>query len=381
MDGLRNQFLLDPEVAFLNHGSFGAAPGPVFESYQRWQRELERQPVEFLDRRAANLLAESRERLARYVGAGPDDLVYVLNATVAVNIVARSLDLGPGDEVLTGDHEYGACERTWRFLARKRGFGLKVQPLPVPVRDPQEVLDELWKGVNDRTRLIFLSHITSPTALILPVEALCRRARQQGILTLIDGAHAPGQVPLDLKSLDPDFYAGNLHKWACAPKGAGFLYARSEVQHLLEPLVVSWGWESEKPGPSRFIDWHQGWGTRDLAAFLAVPAALDFMQDHDWDTVREASHQLLRETQARVTALTGLAPLHPDSPTWFRQMAANPLPMDSDLDILKGQLYEKYRVEIPLFEWNGYKLIRTSIQGYNARADVDRLLEALTGLL
>ncbi len=273
---LKDEFLLAPDIAYLNHGSYGATPASVFQEYQRWQRELELEPTEFLGRRHADLMRAARTALGGYLGAAPDDIVYTQNVTIAINIVARSLKLGPGDEVLASDHEYGACERLLRFLAERQGFELITRPVPVPVSSAAEFVDGFWEGVTPRTRLVFLSHITSPTAILFPVAEICRRARAAGILTIVDGAHAPGQIPLDLLEVGADFYAGNLHKWLCAPKGAGFLYARREVQDMLDPLVVSWGFQPDVPGPSRFIDYHEWWGTRDVAAFLSVPAAIQF---------------------------------------------------------------------------------------------------------
>ncbi len=378
MFNLRRHFLLDPSVTFLNHGSFGATPRPVFSVYQRWQRELERQPVEFLGRRFADLMSAARADLAAYLGTRADNLIYTTNVTVSLNIVARSLDLGPGDEVLSSDHEYGALDRTWRFLAKKRGFAYINQPIPVPLTSAGAFLEAFWKGVTPRTRVIFLSHITSPTALLFPVEEVIRRARQAGILTVIDGAHAPGQIPLRLDKLGADFYGGNLHKWLCAPKGAGFLYARPEVQPLLEPLVVSWGWEAEIPGPSRFVDHHEWWGTRDISAFLSVPEAIRFQEAHDWPRVRLACHDLVREAVERLCDLTGLPPLADDSR--YVQFAAMPLPDSVDLSVLKKRLYDEYRIEVPLIAWNGRKLVRVSVQGYNTRRDVNRLLQALEEL-
>ena len=306
MSELRQLFLLDPEVTFLNHGSFGATPKPVFEEYQRWQRELERKPVEFLDRRFAERMAVSRAALADYFGTQRDNLVYVTNATVGANIVAHSLDLGFGDEVLATDHEYGACDRTWRFLSKKKGFVYVKQPISVPLASTEDFIEQLWRGVTARTKVIFLSHITSPTAVIFPVVEVCRLAREQGILTVVDGAHVPGQIHLNLEETGADFYTGNLHKWLCAPKGAGFLYARSEVQGILEPLVVSWGYEAERPGPSKFVDHHEWWGTRDIAAFLSVPAAIQFQRENDWGKVRVACHVLAVEAESRIREITGL---------------------------------------------------------------------------
>jgi isopenicillin-N epimerase len=377
---LKQDFLLDPDVIFLNHGSFGATPRPVFEAYQRWQRELERQPVEFLGRRHDALMRSARTALAQYLNARADNVVYTQNVTISVNIVARSLALGPGDEVLTSDHEYGACDRTWHFLAREKGFTYINRPVPMPSASTHDLIDDFWQGVTPRTRAIFLSHITSPTALIFPVAEICRRARAAGIVTLIDGAHAPGQIPLDLPALGADFYGGNLHKWLCAPKGAGFLYARPEVQPLLKPLVVSWGYEAEQPSGSAFIDQHEWWGTRDIAAFLAVEDAIRFQADHDWPWIRSECHSLLTGALNRVQEITGLPSCYPDD-TWYVQMGVASLPQGADIISMKSRLYTEDHIEVPLVDWSGQKLIRISVQGYNEPADIDRLLEALRRVL
>ncbi len=386
---LRDLFLLQPDIVFLNHGAFGACPRPVFEVYQRWQRELEAQPVEFLGRRFADLMWTAREALAGYLHADPNDLVYVPNATTGLNVVARSLPLEPGDEILATDHEYGALDRTWSLVCSKRGVKYINHPVPVPVSSAKEVVETIWAGVTPRTRVLFLSHITSPTALTFPVAELARRARAAGILTVVDGAHAPGQIPLDLTALGVDFYAGNLHKWLCGPKGSAFLYARREVQHLLEPLVVSWGWHAEgsslpeiyRAGQFSTFTLEQEWqGTRDIAAYLSIPAAIQFQAEHDWPRVRQGCYELVRYVRRRLTDLTGLEPICPDSAEWYVQMAALQLPA-CDVDELKRRLWDEYRVEVPLHTWNGLPLIRISVQGYNTQADLDVLLEALVRLL
>jgi isopenicillin-N epimerase len=394
---LRSEFLLRPDVVFLNHGSFGACPCPVFKEYQRWQLELERQPVEFLGRRFDSLMREARESLAVYVGADANDLVYVTNATTALNAVARSLSLGPGDEVLATDHEYGALDRTWRFVCARRGATYVNQPLPLPVESVEQAVEAIWSGVTERTRVLFLSHITSPTALILPVAELVQRARAAGILSIVDGAHAPGQIPLDLDALGADFYAGNLHKWLCAPKGAGFLHVRKVAQPLLEPLVVSWGWQPEQTTllaldtaqTSPFILQQEWQGTRDISAHLAVQAAIRFQEEHNWPQVRRQCHELLRYARGAIGGLTGLVPICPDSAEWYAQMAAFPLP-SCDAAELKRRLYDEYRVEVPITEWSApgqegpedrRQLVRVSVQGYNTRRDVETLIEALTALL
>jgi len=378
LKSLANEFLLDPEIIYLNHGSFGATPRKVFEQYQRFQRELERQPVAFLGREFQPRMARARKSLAKFLHTQPDHLAYVSNATTAINIVARNLPLGPEDEVLATDHEYGAMERTWQFLASNRGFKYIRQPIPVPIPAPSHILDHLWNGVTEKTRVLFLSHITSPTSVIFPIKEICDEAKKRGIMTVIDGAHAPGQIPLNLNDLGADFYAGNLHKWLCAPKGAGFLYAHPDHQPLLAPLVVSWGWKSEKPGPSVLIDHHEWQGTRDPAAWLAVPEAIRFQVQHQWDSIRQSCHNLAVEVQDRLVELTGIPPIV--SPDLFAQMVSSELP-DIDPETLQQYLLEKCDIEVPVFDWNGMTILRVSIQGYNSPAHVDHLIEALSGFL
>lgn len=377
---LKSRFLLDPDVIFLNHGSFGACPKPVFEAYQKWQRELERQPVEFLNRRAIGLLAEARARLAAYLGVTTDEVVYFPNPTTALNMVARSLDLNPGDEILTTDHEYGAMDRTWRFVCRKTGARYVQRPIPLPVTSHADFVETFWAGVTERTRVIFISHITSPTALAFPVQEICHRARQAGLLSIVDGAHAPGQIPLNLATLGADVYAAACHKWLCAPKGSAFLYVRPEVQGMLEPLVVSWGWESERPSDSQFVDHHEWQGTRDLAAFLSVPAAIEFQAQHDWEVVRQHCQTLVQETRWRLNTLTGLDSICPNDQGWFIQMVAIRLP-DGDLERIQRRLYNEFRIEVPVLRWNEEPLLRISFQAYNSQADADALVEALAQLL
>jgi len=377
---MRDLFLLRPDIIFLNHGSFGACPRPVFERYQAWQLELERQPVEFLGRRYDALMAESRAALADYLGTSAQNLVYVPNATHGLNVVARSLALQPDDEILSCDHEYGALDRTWQFICAKQGAHYRRQAVPLPVHEPVEVVEAIWAGVTPRTRVLFLSHVTSPTALILPIADLIQRARAANIITVIDGAHAPGQIPLNLAELGADFYVGNCHKWLLSPKGAAFLYARPERQELLEPLVVSWGWQSETPSNSRFIDEHEYQGTRDIAAYLSVPAAIEFRQHHAWSTVQQQCHELLRYTRQRLTALTHLPPISPDSPTWFAQMATFPLPPCQPQE-LKQRLYNEFKIEIPIITWQGRAFVRVSIQAYNNMEEVEALVAALIHLL
>lgn len=379
---LKSQFLLDPEVIFLNHGSFGATPRPVFDAYQGWQRRLERQPVHFFAEELIDHFATARRELAAFLHAEPNDLVYIPNATFGVNIVARSLPLGPGDEVLTTNHEYGACDNVWHFLSQKQGFCYRRQAIPLPLPNEDEIVDLLWQGVTEKTKVIFLSHITSSTAVQFPIQKICQRARAAGILTLVDGAHAPGQIPLHLEQLGADFYTGNCHKWLCAPKGAAFLHARSEAQHLIEPLVVGWGWGEDRQlrFGSNFLDYLQFLGTNDLSAYFAVPEAIRFRELHRWSQVQAACHALLQEALAGIEAITGLSSIYANDSS-FSQMAIAPLPPIADLIALKSQLYNQFKVEVPLTSWQDRQFIRVSIQGYNTPSDIEILLEALTTLL
>ena len=286
---MKDSFLLDPSVIYLNHGSFGACPRPVFDAYQQWQRELERQPVEFLalERGLPARLDEARRALAAYVGAAPENLTFVPNATTGVNAVARSLVLGAGDEVLLGDAEYGGMERLWEFVRRRTGATVTRRPF-----------GELEPG--PRTRVVFCSHIEWSTGRVNDLAPLVARTRASGALLVVDGAHAPGQLDLDLESLGVDVYSGNCHKWMCAPKGSAFLYARPEVQQLIDPAIVSWDWLDD----ASFADRHRWQGTRDPSAYLAVPAAIAFQAEHDWPAVRERCRQLLSSLELPFAPLT-----------------------------------------------------------------------------
>lgn len=382
MTDLKSMFLLDPNVVFLNHGSFGATPRPVFAAYQQWQQQPERQPVQFFLHEITEHFAQARQALAAFLGAGSSDLVFVPNATFAANIVARSLALAAGDEVLTTDHEYGACDNVWRFLSQKRGFCYKQQPIPLPLPNDDEIMAQFWRGVTPRTKVIFLSHITSTTAVTFPVQAICQRAREAGILTVVDGAHAPGQIPLHLTEIDADFYFGNCHKWLCTPKGAAFLHAHPKAQHLIEPLVVGWGWgeDREMTFGSDFLDYLQYLGTNDLSAYFAVPEAISFRKVHQWEEVQRRCHALLQTAVTSIASLTRLPTIYPHHNA-YSQMAVAPLPPIADLATLKAKLYQTYKVEVPLTSWHNQQFIRVSVQGYNTSEDIEILLEALTALL
>jgi isopenicillin-N epimerase len=362
---MRDHFLLDPALIFLNHGSFGACPQEVLAAQRAWQERMERNPVEFLGRRSAGLLRQARQALGIFVGAVADDLVFVPNATTAVNTVARSLDLQPGDEILTTDHEYGACDATWQRVCAERGAVYRRAEIPLPfVREA--FVARVLAEAGPRTRLVFVSHVTSTTALVFPVAELCAAARARGLLTLIDGAHAPGQVDLDLQRLGADFYAANLHKWVCAPKGAAFLHAQPAQHERLHAMVTSWGY-AEGTGGHRGFDAYLGtstlerrfqWqGTRDPSAFLAVPAALDFHRRELGPAVRTRARTMAAALMQRVARRQGLAPIAADAD--FAQMV--PLPVaTADPDALRRRLFDEHRIEVPVTGHRGRHFVRVS---------------------
>jgi isopenicillin-N epimerase len=372
---LRQEFLLDSKVTFLNHGSFGACPEPVMRTFQSWQRELEREPVEFLLRRAHGLLRVSAEALAEYVGCTADEIVLVPNATVAMNMVARSLSLSEGDRVVTTDHEYGAMDRLWQLVCEQTGATLVRCRLPMPVRSEADVRDAFGRVLDDGVRVVSLSHITSPTGLVLPVADICRLAREVGATTVVDGAHGPGQLGLDLPSLEADFYVGNCHKWLCSPKVAGFLYTRPGVDVRIDPLVVSWGWDE-----SRLADRVHWPGTQDISAFLSIPAAIQYQNQRNWPAVRARCAADAAYVHERLLALPGVTPVSRGAVPMFRQMVSVLLPSSTDPDVQR-KLFAAHSIEVPINEWHSGRLLRVSIAPYNDREDLDRLVEALTPLL
>jgi isopenicillin-N epimerase len=386
-ENLARQFLLREDVVFLNHGSFGACPRPVFETYQRFQLELESEPVDFLGRRLTELMREPRVALGEFLGTSSENVVGVVNATGGLNIVAQSLALKEGDEILTTDHEYSALEKTWAYVARRTSAKIIVVKVPMPLVSEQAFTDTIVAGMTERTRVLFLSHITSPTALVFPIERSIAEARRRGIWSVIDGAHTPGHIPLNLDAMGVDFYSGNCHKWMMTPKGSAFLYARPELQGLLNPLIISHGWtaESKEPGTkgafgnSPFIDEIEMQGTRDPSAMLAVPSAIAFRNEHDWTSVQRACTALAQETAQRLGELTGLPPL--SAPEFSApQMVAMPIP-ECDPQEVHKQLWERFKIEIPVFKWQDHYIARLSVQGYNSKPQMDYLIEALTELL
>lgn len=377
---MKEHFLLNPETTFLNHGSFGACPKPILESYQNFQRETEQDPVYFMLTKHPVYLAEARKSLGRFINCDPKDLLFRPNPTVAVNTLMRSLNLEAGDEILATNHEYGAMDRIWNFYATKTGVKYVRQPITLPIQSKEQLLDEFWKGLTPRTKVIFLNQISSVTALIFPVKEICVKARELGITTIIDGAHVPGHIDLDIQNLDPDFYTGTLHKWMLAPKGSSFLYVRKELQSQIDPLVVSWGYESLTPSDSTFLDHHDYQGTNDESAYLCTPDVIDFLQKHNWKEQSKISKALVINNYQRFCDLVKTQPLAPLTEEFLGQMASVPVQTSYPQE-LKDLLYDKYKIQVPIMLLNDKVYLRYSINAYNSQADLDILYAALQEII
>jgi isopenicillin-N epimerase len=405
---LARRWALDPDVTFLNHGSYGACPVEVLAVQREWRDRLERQPVKFLSRELEGHLADVRRAVAAYIGAQPDDLGLIANATGGANAVLRSLRFEPGDEILTTDHEYNAILNVVRHVAERDGARVVVARLPFPAVSEDDVFERVLAAATDRTRLAVISHVTSPTALVFPAERIVRALEQRGIDTLVDGAHAPGMVPLDLDAMGAAYYTANLHKWVCAPKGSAFLHVRRDRQAAVRPATISHGANAPEARGPRFrseFDWQ---GTLDPSAWLAAPAAIEIvggMVEGGWPAVMASTHAMAVDAGRAVAEALGeaaggdpAARLSPESMTG--SMVALPLPADGPLggaasadqsspleaDPLQTQIYERFAIEVPIGPWPvpaaepaepPRRLIRVSMALHNGPDDVDRLVTAL----
>lgn len=379
---------LDPSVAFLNHGSFGATPRAVLEAQAEWRARMERQPVQFLWRDLPELIDAARVDLANFLKAEPDNLVFVANATAGVNAVVRSLDLKPGDELLTTNHDYNACRNVLLETAARFGAKVVVAQVPFPLSSEVQVTDAILAAVTPRTRLAMIDHITSPTALVFPIAKIIRLLADLGVETLVDGAHAPGAVPLDIEHWRPAYYTGNLHKWVCAPKGAGFLWARPDRQEALRPTVMSHGENTRRVGRSAFHDRFDWPGTLDPTAWLSVSAAIQFgttLFPGGWEEWRDRNRDLVISARALLAGRLGV-PL-PAPNELLASMATIPLPeplqrvphVAGRFDPIQTRILDKHGIEVPIVRWGEpqRRFVRLSAQAYNETSDYRSLAEAL----
>lgn len=373
---MKSQFLLNPDITFLNHGSFGACPKPVFENYQFWQLELEKEPVQFLQKKQAIYLNQAKNALAAYINCEADDFFFTQNPTFAINVVMRNLNLQAGDEILTTNHEYGAMDRTWHYYCKKTGVKYVRQPISLPIVSQEQIVEEFWKGYTPKTKVVFINQMSSATALLFPVKEIIAKAKSLGLITIVDGAHVPGHIDLDINDLDPDFYTGTTHKWLLAPKGSSFLYVNKKFQKNLDPLIVSWGYESVMPSSNPFLDLHEIQGTRDIAAFLSLPTAIEFVTQANYLEQQTAAKQLVLDQYHSICQLLDTSPLCPVNNTFLGQMASVPIQTKQPM-VLKEMLYNEYQIEIPIMNLNNQNYIRYSINVYNTIDDLEKLKSAL----
>ena len=377
---MKSEFLLDKSITFLNHGSFGSCPKPVFEEYQRFQLELETEPVDFIQKKLPVYLKEAKKPLAKFIGCNAEDFFFTPNPTFAINTVMRSLKLQPGDEILTTNHEYGAMDRTWNFYCKKSGANYIRQEVSLPIVSKEQIIEEFWKGYSKNTKIIFLNQMSSSTALIFPVKEICDKAQELGLITIVDGAHVPGHIDLNIQELNPDFYTGTLHKWMLAPKGSSFLYVKKEFQSEIDPLVVSWGYESLAPSDSQFLDYHEYQGTNDHSAFLCTPKVISFLEENNWKEKSKLCRKVVLENYKRFCDLVNTKPICPITEEFLGQMASIPVRTKNPV-ALKELLYTKYKIQILVMPLNGEVYIRYSINVYNSVEDLDVLYQAITDII
>ena len=373
---LKDLFYIDPQITFLNFGSFGACPKPIFEDYQAKQLLLEKEPVQFIAFDGINYLQTSRDALGKFINANADDLVYLTNPSFSVNTIANSINLKPGDEILATNLEYGACDKTWQYYCDKKGAKYIRQNIQLPLTDKNTFIEDFFKGLTPKTKMVFISHITSSTALILPVKEICDIAKSKGLLTFVDGAHAPAHIHLNLQELNPDFYTGACHKWMMCPKGCSFLYVKKDLQNNIDPLVVSWGYKSTFPSKSQFLDYHQMQGTRDFSAFLTVPKAVSFMEEYNWLEVSVSCKQLVLLNAKRFCDLFQTEPLSPLNEAFIGQMFSIPIRC-KEPEMLQKLLFTKYVIEIPVMRLDDKVFMRYSINAFNTTKDLDVLYAAI----
>jgi isopenicillin-N epimerase len=385
----RSQMLLDPTIANLNTGSFGPLPRCVFDRATDLRRQLATEPMDFLLRTAPPLLWQARERLAAFLGGDPRRLVFTANVSASVNIVATGLRLAAPGEILLSDHEYGAMHWCWERAAQRQGLTLRTFPLPILAEEPAAIVEAVRAALTEQTRLLFFSHVLSPTGLVLPAREICAEAQRRGVLTVVDGAHAPAMIPVALDAIGADFYGGNCHKWLLAPTGSGFLYLGKGNEDRLQPLQVSWGWHHDRTRLDERDQWGttsrlralEFEGTRDPCPWLAVPTAIDFQAGLGWERVRGRITGLAAQTRRRLDGLAGLTLATPSHPELHGSMTAFRLPASVDIVDLRRRLWEEQRIEAPIVERPEGPLIRVSTHFYNTEEEIDQLARALPDLL
>jgi len=373
-----NRFILDRKTTFLNHGSFGACTKEVMNQYIEFQYKLENQPVHFIEKEIPDLMTKSRKSLSTFLNVDSNDLILIDNPTTAINEIIRSLKLQPGDEIISTDHEYGAMDKAWEFITEKTGSIYKNIKLPFPIESNYDITSTIVNNCSDKTKVLFISHITSPTAIIFPVKELCDFARKNNIIIIIDGAHAPGHIELDIRNLNPDYYIGTCHKWLCTPKGVSFLYVNKEIQNKLDPLIIGWGWRDSETKLSNFQSNHQWWGTRDMSSYFCIPLAIMIHQEKEMVHSRIQCLSKISIIRKEINNITKQSDICPNE--MLGHMASMIIPIENHLEI-KNKLINEYNIEIPIFNWKGKNLLRVSYYLYNQEKDINYLIKALKEIL
>ena len=369
--------MIQSDLTQLNHGSFGAVPRVVFEHQNQWRARIEADPVELLGRRHGELIDQAKQQIGAWLGMNSPDFGLVTNATEGINCVLRALELSPGDELVTTTHVYNAVRQAMKYTAQRAGAAYREIPLPLPIHSPRTIEQAVLDGLTPRTRLLVVDHISSPTALLFPVQNILAGCANLGVDVLIDGAHAPGMIDLNVGKLAPAYYAGNLHKWTCAPKGAAFIWARPDRQTGLHPLIVS---HHLGQGLAKEFSWQ---GTRDISAWLTVPRAMEFLAEFGWDRVMTHNHALAVWVHQHLCRQWKVPPISPPNGSMLGSMTTVPLPppldrlTDPQSAALQRRLHDEYHIEVPVVQWSGRTYLRPSCQIYNIAEEYQQLAKAI----
>ena len=381
----KDWFMLDEKTVYLTHGTFGGCLKTAFDNRIKWHKKIESDPFDFINNHAFNDLEHSRKFLSDYLNCSYQDLVYFPNPSTALNAVIKSINLSHNDEVLTTNHEYGSLDRTWRYYSSLKGYTYKSINIDIPYNNKQIFIDSFLNKITDKTKIIYLSHITSSTGLIFPVKEICEIARNHNIISFVYGAHASGQIPVDISEINPDIYVGACHKWMCSPKGVSFLYAKKTIQNSIDPLVISWGWESDNPGQSQFIDYHQYQGTNDISSYLTIPSIINFFQKNNWINIQEKCHELiinfLNDYKDKIIPCSNnqnhIAQMLSFKINSNSKLVRDVLNNPNEILMAQNKIFDYNKIRIPIIVWNQEIFMRISIQAHNKPQDLEKMLEMI----
>ena len=377
LKGLKSYFYLDPKITYFNHGSFGACPKFIFDKYIEIQKKLEQNPVYFLDESIDERILKSQIKLAKYIDCEHDDIVFFPNPTTAINEVIKSLNLKKNDEILSTNQEYGALDKAWDYISKKTGSKYIKIKIPNPLSNNDDIYDFFKTKINNRTKVLYLSHVTSATGLILPVKKIINLARKFGILSIIDGAHAPGHIDVSIKDLNPDIYTGTCHKWLLTPKGVSFLYVKKRIQKIIKPLIISWGYSNKEIKRTKFQDEHLWQGTRNISSYLTINRALKYREIYKWDEVAELCKNRILKFGEEIQEEFDFNLFCSLSTKFLGQMLSFDIKLTADKINQIYSLLKKDKIIIPTFEWENKLIMRISINGYNSESEIKQLLSCL----